>query len=151
MRPPVKLGPSKSLFGTLHGKSAVVQSFANERTKVIYDYVVFGGPPVTTVVFALTDGKEVIAVKQYRHGAEDFSLELPGGVPGDGEMAEENARALKRHFGDAVLILVGSADAILGEDRDVVYQFDATMRRFSVAFIFQSQKRKERDADADRR
>ena len=92
MRPPVKLGPPKSLFGTLHGKSASIQSFANERTKTIYDYVVFGGPLLTTVVFAVTDDKEIIAVKQFRHGADNFILELPGGIPQDGESGEENAR-----------------------------------------------------------
>ena len=92
MQPPVKLGLPKSLFGTLYGKSASIQSFANERTKTTYDYVIFGGPPLTTVVFALTDDKEIIAIRQFRHGAEDFMLELPGGVPQDGEAGEENAR-----------------------------------------------------------
>ena len=41
------------------------------------------------------------------------------------------ARALRRHFGDAVPVLVGSADVILGEDRDVIYQFDASLRQFA--------------------
>lgn len=92
MRAPKKIGEPKSLFGTLYGKSASVQSFASARTGAIYDYVVFGGPPLTTVVFALTEAQEVLLVKQFRHGSEDFTLELPGGVPGDGETAEENAR-----------------------------------------------------------
>ena len=116
MRPPVKLGPPKLLFGTLYGKSASIQSFANERTKTIYDYVVFGGPPLTTVVFALTDdgvrdlqigNREVIAVKQFRHGADDFMLELPGGVPQDGETDRQNAqKELLQETGYSLMRLV---------------------------------------------
>ena len=41
------------------------------------------------------------------------------------------ARALRRHFGDAVLILVGSTDVILRKDRDVVCQFDASLQQFA--------------------
>lgn len=107
MRPPAKLGPPKSLFGTLHGKSASIQSFASTKTGEIYDYVVFSGPPLTTIVFALTEEREVLVVKQFRHGAEDFTLELPGGVPGDGEMAEENARSeLAQEMGYAAESLI---------------------------------------------
>jgi ADP-ribose pyrophosphatase len=36
-------------------------------------------------VIALTDRQEVVLVKQYRFGIDDFSLEVPGGIVGDGE------------------------------------------------------------------
>ena len=36
-------------------------------------------------VVALTRNREVVLVKQYRHGVRDFLLELPGGIVEDGE------------------------------------------------------------------
>jgi 8-oxo-dGTP pyrophosphatase MutT (NUDIX family) len=36
-------------------------------------------------VVALTRNREVVLVKQYRHGIKDFLLELPGGIVEDGE------------------------------------------------------------------
>ncbi len=47
-----------------------------------------------SIVFPLTVNREVIAVKEFRHGIVDFSLELPGGLPThqEGETLEEVAR-----------------------------------------------------------
>ncbi len=36
-------------------------------------------------ILALTKDREAVLVKQYRHGVQDFLLELPGGIIEDGE------------------------------------------------------------------
>lgn len=43
-------------------------------------------------VVALTKNNEVVLVSQYRHGVQEISLELPGGVVDDGESPLEGAR-----------------------------------------------------------
>ena len=44
------------------------------------------------IVFALTKKKEVLLIKQYRHGVQDVILELPGGSVDDGENPLEAAK-----------------------------------------------------------
>jgi 8-oxo-dGTP pyrophosphatase MutT (NUDIX family) len=43
-------------------------------------------------VLALTKKQEVVLVKQYRHGAQNFIWEFPGGVVEDGENPMDGAR-----------------------------------------------------------
>ncbi len=43
-------------------------------------------------VVALTKNNEIVLVKQYRHGVQEISLELPGGVVDAGENPLEGAR-----------------------------------------------------------
>lgn len=43
-------------------------------------------------VVALTKNNEVVLIKQYRHGVQEVSLELPGGVVDAGENPLEGAR-----------------------------------------------------------
>ena len=42
-------------------------------------------------VVALTDGGDVVMVRQYRHGAEELTLEIPGGMVDPGEAPESAA------------------------------------------------------------
>ena len=44
------------------------------------------------VVLALTKNKEVVLVRQYRHGTQDFVWEFPGGVVDDGENPLDGGR-----------------------------------------------------------
>lgn len=51
-------------------------------------------------VIALTSKEEVILVRQYRHGAEEFQLEIPGGCVEPGEDPAQSAlRELKEETG----------------------------------------------------
>jgi ADP-ribose pyrophosphatase len=52
-------------------------------------------------VVALTDARELILVRQYRHGPETFTLEIPGGlIDGDGEAPIDAAiRELREESG----------------------------------------------------
>ena len=43
-------------------------------------------------VLAITEGHQVLLVRQFREGARSFSLELPGGVQEAGQSLEETAR-----------------------------------------------------------
>jgi ADP-ribose pyrophosphatase len=52
-------------------------------------YVVEAGDWIN--VIPLTDGDEVVMIEQYRHGSEDVTLEIPGGVVDEGESPVEAA------------------------------------------------------------
>ena len=43
-------------------------------------------------VVALTDDDQLVLVRQYRHGTDEVTLEIPGGNVDEGESAEEAAR-----------------------------------------------------------
>ncbi len=55
------------------------------------DYVVLDGPDWVNVV-ALTAGRDLVLVRQYRHGVRTVTLEIPGGMVDDGETPEQAAR-----------------------------------------------------------
>ena len=43
-------------------------------------------------IIALTKNEEVILIEQYRHGAEEITLEIPGGMVDTGEKAADGAK-----------------------------------------------------------
>jgi len=59
--------------------------------RVLDDYFVSVRPEVA-LVFPLTAEGEVIMVRQYKHGAREILLELPGGVCDENELPEAAAR-----------------------------------------------------------
>jgi 8-oxo-dGTP pyrophosphatase MutT (NUDIX family) len=58
----------------------------------IEDFFVWGGTVVPSIIFPLTKNLEVVALKQFRYGANEVVIEIPGGCPYEGETAEEIAR-----------------------------------------------------------
>lgn len=104
MKAPIKVNSERLLAGPVWQKSFAAQSYINPRTNEIYEYGIFkvDCPPCVTV-FPITDDFNVITIKQYRHAADEFILELPGGIPprleGDiptviAELAEETGYAV---------------------------------------------------------
>lgn len=58
------------------------------------EYVVWGGTVTPSIVFPLIEtdeGLSVIAVRQFRYGANEFVIEVPGGCPKSGQTPEDVA------------------------------------------------------------
>ncbi len=66
----------------------------NPRTGAEFEFFLIDGHDWANVI-ALTKNNEVVLVKQYRHGIEDFTLELPGGCV---EAAEDPKNAALREL-----------------------------------------------------
>ena len=56
-----------------------------------HDFYVIEAPDWTNVV-AITPEREIILIKQYRHGVQSLTLEIPGGMVDPGETPLEAAR-----------------------------------------------------------
>lgn len=63
----------------------------NPRTGVPFDFFLMEGVDWTNVI-ALTKQQEIVLVRQYRHGADKPTLELPGGTVEPGEDPLDAAR-----------------------------------------------------------
>ena len=62
----------------------------NPRGGREHDFYVIEAPDWINVV-PVTDAGEVVLIEQYRHGAEEVSLEIPGGMVDEGESPREAA------------------------------------------------------------
>ncbi len=54
------------------------------RTGEEHDFIVLESSPWVNVI-ALTDREEVVLIRQYRHGIQAVTLEIPGGLVEDGD------------------------------------------------------------------
>lgn len=72
-----------------YGKQAIMRKYDLGKGQV-EDFFVFGGK-ISTIIFPLTESKEVIAVRQFRYGVNQFVLEIPGGCL-DGKSLEQTVR-----------------------------------------------------------
>ena len=61
------------------------------RTGEEYDFYVIESPEWVNVI-PITKEKEVILIRQYRHGVQDITLEIPGGIVEPGDTPLEGAR-----------------------------------------------------------
>lgn len=68
-----------------HGKQFIERRFDMPDGKTSLFYV-SGGTTSPVIIFALTDDEKVVAVRQFRYGANAVVLELPGGVMAESEM-----------------------------------------------------------------
>ena len=64
------------------------------RTGEEYDFIILESAPWVNVI-ALTDREEVVLIRQYRHGTQEVTLEIPGGLA---EAADEPLAAGKREL-----------------------------------------------------
>ena len=79
IRIPRKVG-NKKILGSFRGRrSLVCQNFENPRTGVIEPWACFHSLRQSSFILPVTTDKKVIAIKQFRYGAEEVILELPSG------------------------------------------------------------------------
>jgi ADP-ribose pyrophosphatase len=63
----------------------------NLRSNKSIDFVLFDGLDWVNVI-PITEDNQVVLVRQYRHGCEDFTIEIPGGCVEKGEDPMDSAR-----------------------------------------------------------
>lgn len=84
---PVRVGEAIELCPPKFGKVMTAQRyrFSDDRED---DFVLYGRPDKIkppSIVFPLTPGYNVVVERQFRYGAGEFVIELPGGNPKPGE------------------------------------------------------------------
>lgn len=87
MKTPKKVGAPTELCSPVFGKRAINQKFISPSGEE-YDYLLWdykNGLLQPPIVLPLTANLEVVAQKQYRHGADTVIWEIPGGCPAEGE------------------------------------------------------------------
>lgn len=81
-------------FINKYGKRVVSRHFTLPD-ETITEYLVWGGTVTPVVIFPVVnttdDGFAVVAVRQFRYGANEFVIELPGGCPEPGQKPEDVA------------------------------------------------------------
>jgi len=61
------------------------------RTNKIHEFYILESPAWVNVI-PLTVNKQVVMIKQYRHGIRDFTLEIPGGLVESNDSPENAAK-----------------------------------------------------------
>jgi len=54
-------------------------------------FLVWGGKVTPSIIFPITRDENVVAVREFRYGANEFVIQLPGGCPAEHESAEATA------------------------------------------------------------
>lgn len=82
VQPWIKVGETEIVTDTKY-KKFTKDRWINPKTGKEEDYYFLGikGGKTPTIIFAVTSDRHVIAVKQFRHGAEEVLIETPGGNP----------------------------------------------------------------------
>ena len=78
------------------GKALLERTYKHPKTGKPYGYGIFdykGGTVRPSIFLPLTANRNVIAIRQFREGAGEEILELPGGNPKKGQTAEDVVRS----------------------------------------------------------
>ncbi len=86
--PPLEL-VSSELLSASPWRNHIADRLRWDGRETSYTYL---GVPRAVFVAAVTDGQEMLLVRQYRHPVRDWTLEVPAGSVADGESAFEAAR-----------------------------------------------------------
>ncbi len=94
-----KIGTPKKL-AERRGKGMMLQKFLNAGSGEIKEWSLFYGGKISSIVLPVTADKEIIIIKQFRHGSDSIQTELPGGNVEEKENPMETAiRELEEETG----------------------------------------------------
>jgi ADP-ribose pyrophosphatase len=80
------------------------------RTHKAHDFYILESTDWVNVI-PVTSGREIVLIRQYRHGTREVTLEIPGGIVEPSNTPEEAARRELREetgYREAEIILLGS-------------------------------------------
>ncbi|QQG45447.1 MAG: NUDIX hydrolase [Candidatus Sungiibacteriota bacterium] len=91
---PQKVGEATELVKRVFGKTLLSQKFRKPTTGEIYEYAMhdYKSGKVPSLVFPLNVKHEVVALRQFRHAANHWLWEFPGGNQVTDELPEEVAK-----------------------------------------------------------
>lgn len=107
-----------------------------DKTNGVHNFFVIE-PSTWANIIAITDNQEVLLVKQFRYGKEDFTVEIPGGMVDKGESPEVAAkRELLEETGYRAekIELIGIADPNPAIQNNRCYMYLATGLKFTGEF-----------------
>ncbi len=75
----------------LYGKRVFFRDYALPNEK-ISDFLLWGAAPIPVIGMPVTNDGDILLVKQFRCGVDDFVFEFPGGCPKQDQAPEEALR-----------------------------------------------------------
>ena len=78
IRPWTKIGPISTLAES-NGRRLNVQKFINPTNGIAEEFSFLLADVNSVIIFPITQDRKVVAIRQFRHAADDVFIELPGG------------------------------------------------------------------------
>ena len=93
LRVPQKVG-TPTILAKKYGKALISQLFTKpENPEETIEFCLFDWPVTPSIVLPVTLEDEVVAIRQFRYGANKAIIEIPGGNPKPGQTPEDLALA----------------------------------------------------------
>ncbi len=94
IKPWIKVGHPRVLLERLN-RAFIAQNFSNPVSGAIEEFYSIVGRVDSVIIFPITEDKRVVAIRQFRHAADDVFIELPGG---NKQSKERSLNAAKREL-----------------------------------------------------
>jgi ADP-ribose pyrophosphatase len=128
---PKKIGPP-TVLAKKFGKALISQQFSKPgKPGEEIEFCLFDWPVIPSIVMPVTKNGEVVAVKQFRYGANRVIIEFPGGNPKPGQTSEDVAFAeVEEETGYKVGELMSLAPPIYFEPAFMVAPYQPFLARY---------------------